>query len=105
FVARKAGAVVVICEGLKKDLISRGISDDNVTVVPNALPPEMFELPTAAETKAIRARYGLTDAKVIGFFGSFFEWEGVDILIKAMAGVLDVLPAARLLLAGGGRHE
>jgi glycosyltransferase involved in cell wall biosynthesis len=42
---------------------------------------------------------------VIGFFGSFFEWEGVDSLIKALPAVLKFVPDAKLFIAGGGNQE
>src|SRR5262249_53118215 len=78
---------------------------DKITVVPNALPGEMFELPEPHETHLIRTRYGLERLRVIGFFGSFFEWEGIDALIEALPIVSAAVPEARLLLAGGGRQE
>jgi glycogen(starch) synthase len=105
FVARRADAVVVICEGLERDLIERGIAASKITVVPNALPAEMLECASAEQGAAIRAAYGLADARVIGFFGSFFEWEGVTDLVAALPRVLEREPRARLLLAGGGRQE
>jgi PEP-CTERM/exosortase A-associated glycosyltransferase len=105
FVTARADHVVVICDGLKRELIGRGIAADKITVVPNALPEEMFDVPTPDQVAAIRKRYGLERARVIGFFGSFFEWEGIDLLIAALPAVLAAVPEARLLLAGGGRQE
>jgi glycogen(starch) synthase len=105
YVVRRADAVVVICEGLKNELVSRGIRDDKITVVPNALSEGMFERPPPAAATRIRERFGLTDARVVGFFGSFFEWEGVDSLVRAMPSILSEVPASKLLLAGGGRQE
>jgi len=104
-VVRRASEVVVICEGLRQELLGRGIAAHKITVVPNALPEDMFELPLAEQVAAIRARYGLEKARVIGFFGSFFEWEGLDSLVRALPAVLARVPDARLLLAGGGRQE
>ncbi len=102
---RQAHAVTVICEGLKRELIGRGIAEHKITVVPNALPPAMFEPSDPERSDALRRRFGLQDKRVIGFFGSFFEWEGVDKLVRAMPDVVAALPDARLLLAGGGRQE
>ena len=65
----------------------------------------MFEPSDAERSEALRRRYGLQDKRVIGFFGSFFEWEGVDKLVRAMPDVIAAVPDARLLLAGGGRQE
>ena len=105
YVAKKADAVVVICEGLKEELVSRGIRSGKITVVPNALPEEMFSKPDEKAVAAIRDRYVLGGSKVIGFFGSFFEWEGVDCLLRAMPALLAKEPTAKLLIAGGGRQE
>lgn len=105
FTVRRADAVVVICEGLRRELLSRGIPDEKITVVPNALPPEVFLTPDAAVVESVRGRYALADAKVIGFFGSYFEWEGLDELVKSLPDVVHSVPEAHLLLAGGGRQE
>lgn len=105
WVVGRADAVVVICEGLRHELVSRGIPVDKVSVVPNALSEPMFDRPEPAAADAIRRRYSLEGKKVIGFFGSFFEWEGVDILLRAMPIVLRDEAEARLLIAGGGRQE
>jgi PEP-CTERM/exosortase A-associated glycosyltransferase len=105
FVAWRAHEIVVICEGLKRELVRRGIPATKITVVPNALSADMFDLASAEQVAAIRRRYGLQSAKVIGFFGSFFEWEGIDALVNALPSVRASLPAAKLLLAGGGRQE
>jgi glycosyltransferase involved in cell wall biosynthesis len=47
----------------------------------------------------------LRDHSVIGYYGSFFDWEGIDGLISALPAILDKDPGVRLLLAGGGRAE
>ena len=39
FVARRADSIVVICEGLKSELLARGVREEKITVIPNALPP------------------------------------------------------------------
>lgn len=104
-VVRRAAAVTVICDGLKRELISRGIAEEKITVVPNALPADMLEPGDRAKSAAVRQSLGLQDHRVIGFFGSFFEWEGVESLIRAMPKIAAVVPDSRLLLAGSGRQE
>ena len=105
FVARKATAITVICDGLRRELENRGIQGDKITVVPNALPARIFELPSDEEVTALRGKLRLIDSKVIGFFGSFFQWEGVDDLVRVLPKVVNAVPNVRLLLAGGGRQE
>lgn len=105
FVLRRADAVVVICEGLRRELLERGLPDGKISVVPNALPPEVFDRADPTVVASVRDRFGLKDARVVGFFGSFFEWEGIDELISALPEVIRLVPNAHLLLAGGGRQE
>jgi len=105
YVAKRADAVIVICDGLKADLMNRGIPADKITVVPNALSEHMFVQPDVDTVAEARRRFSLIDCQVIGFFGSFFEWEGVDSLIRALPIVFESVPNVRLLIAGGGRQE
>jgi PEP-CTERM/exosortase A-associated glycosyltransferase len=105
FVVRKADAVVVICEGLKKELLQRDVAEEKITVAPNALPSAMFDRPDESAVARVRQKYGLDDKKLIGFFGSFFEWEGVDELVQVLPLVAESVPEAHLVLAGGGRQE
>jgi glycogen synthase len=105
FVVRRADECVVICDGLRRELVQRGVAEEKITVVPNALPSSMFELPLADEVAAVRKRLNLGGEKLIGFFGTFFEWEGLEALVEALPDVVSVVPDAKLLLAGGGRQE
>ena len=42
---------------------------------------------------------------VIGFVGSFYAYEGLGLLLRALPLVLNEMPEARLLLVGGGPEE
>lgn len=101
---RKADAVVVICEGLKSDLIARGIAPEKITVSPNGVDLELFGQP-APRDEALAAELGLEGKDVIGFIGSFYDYEGLDDLISAMPDLLVRRPDARLVLVGGGPME
>jgi glycosyltransferase involved in cell wall biosynthesis len=48
---------------------------------------------------------GLRDAEVIGFIGSFYDYEGLDDLIAAMPTLVAARPKAHLVLVGGGPME
>lgn len=104
-VVRRARHTFVICDGLRQELIDRDLHADRVTVVPNALQESMFEEPAEADISAIIDRHGLAGRKVIAYYGSFFDWEGLDALVAALPAVVHSIPNAVLLLAGGGRTE
>ena len=102
--ARRADAVAVICEGLRADLVARGIDPAKIMVSPNGVDLELFGAPPAPD-EALAAELGLVDAEVIGFIGSFYDYEGLDILIAAMPVLVARRPALCLLLVGGGPME
>jgi PEP-CTERM/exosortase A-associated glycosyltransferase len=102
--ARSADAVAVICEGLRSDLISRGISADKIMVSPNGVDLELFGDPPPPDA-ALARELGLEGKEVIGFIGSFYDYEGLDDLIAAMPRLVAARPAAHLLLVGGGPME
>jgi glycogen(starch) synthase len=101
---RRADAVAVICEGLRSDLISRGISPDKIMVSPNGVDLGMFGKPVKPEAALVR-KLGLEGADVVGFIGSYYDYEGLDDLIAAMPALVAARPRAQLLLVGGGPME
>ena len=101
---QRADAVAVICEGLRGDLIARGVAADKIVVSPNGVDLTLFGEPVARDP-ALAASLGLEDAETIGFIGSFYDYEGLDDLIAAMPTLVTARPKARLLLVGGGPME
>ncbi|WP_434404372.1 TIGR04063 family PEP-CTERM/XrtA system glycosyltransferase [Sphingobium sp. DN12] len=101
---RAADAVAVICEGLRSDLVARGIDAGKITVSPNGVDLDQFGAPVPRDT-ALTAKLGLEGADVVGFIGSFYDYEGLDDLIAAMPRLVRARPRAKLLLVGGGPME
>jgi PEP-CTERM/exosortase A-associated glycosyltransferase len=102
--ARRVDAVAVICEGLKRDLIARGIDAGKIMVSPNGVDLHLFGDPVPRDA-SLAAQLGLEGADTIGFIGSFYDYEGLDDLIAAMPAVLAQRPQARLVMVGGGPME
>ena len=100
---RRADAVAVICDGLRGDLIARGIAPAKIMVSPNGVDMGMFGTPLPRDA-ALAAALGL-GGDVIGYIGSFYDYEGIDDLIAAMPALVARSPAAQLLLVGGGPME
>lgn len=101
FAVRRVDAVAVICEGLRQDLLARGIDPAKLLVSPNGVDMTVFgeSLPYDA---ALAESLGLVSAEVIGFIGSFYDYEGLDDLIAAMPALVAARPQAHLVLVGGG---
>lgn len=103
WVCRKADQVAVLCSGLRDDLVKRGISPDKLTVVRNGVNLDDFD--SREPDHEYREAWGLTDKKVIGFIGSFYRYEGLDLLLDAFAGLSRSRSDVVLLLIGGGEME
>ena len=101
---KRAQHVFTICEGLRSDIVARGVPASKVTVIPNAVDIESFE-PGGQPDVALKTRLGLDGASVIGFIGSFYAYEGLDLLLDALPGILKLRPEVRVLLVGGGSQD
>lgn len=104
WVAKRADAVAVICEGLRGDLMARGVSADKIMVSPNGVDLDLFGDPPAPDA-ALKASLGLDGAEIIGFIGSYYDYEGLDDLIAAMPALVAARPNLHLLMVGGGPME
>ena len=103
-VLRRADAVTTICEGLRGEVISRGIPAEKVTVIPNAVDRDVFTGPGVPDN-ALAARLGLSGKTVLAFFGSFYFYEGLHLLLQALPALREKQADIALLLVGGGPEE
>ena len=104
FAFRRADHVTTICDGLKRDIVARGIPEHRVTIIPNAVDIGAFAFGHDADL-ALKAQLGLAGKTVIGFIGSFYAYEGLDLLLAALPAVNARMPDVRVLLVGGGPQE
>jgi len=104
YVVKHADAVTTICEGLRKDIIARGIAREKVTVIPNAVDIEKFTVSQKKDTELAK-KYNLDDHLVIGFVGSFYAYEGLSLLLDAAPEIIRQLKKVKLLLVGGGPED
>ena len=100
-VVRGADAVFTICEGLRSDLVARGHEASKIGVSPNGVDLSLFGKPSARDER-LAIELGLADGPVIGFVGSFYDYEGLDDLVAAIPKLRERHPTVKLLLVGGG---
>jgi len=100
WVLKRADQVTCICEGLRREIVSRGVDSERVTVIPNGVDAEAFT--PVERDAALAAELGLGDGPILGFLGSFYGYEGLDLAIAALPLIREELPGAQLLLVGGG---
>lgn len=104
YALRRVDHVFTICEGLRRDIVARGIDSNKVTVIPNAVDIENFE-PGGQADESLKSQLGLSGCTVLGFIGSFYAYEGLDLLLQALPAILRGQPEVRVLLVGGGPQE
>jgi glycosyltransferase involved in cell wall biosynthesis len=95
--------VAVLCNGIKSDLERRGIPSEKISIVCNGINAEDFQKYTP-DVEYMR-QWKLNGKKVIGFIGSFYRYEGLDLLVKAFACLMAKRSDIILLLVGGGETE
>lgn len=89
---RHAHLVVTVSETLVDQLLEMGVSPKKIVWYPNCVDADVFTPArfTAAETTALRARYGLSPEDiVVAFIGTFGKWHGVDVLARAIRTLID----------------
>lgn len=104
---KRAKKIFVLTKYLKEEIISQGIDENKIIVLPDAVDLEKFDLPITKEDA--RTKLGLPLNKKIALYsGSFYayDWKGADILAEAAKYLPDVL----VVLVGGGecagkKHE
>ena len=101
---KRAGHVFTICEGLRRDIIGRGLPENKVTVIPNAVDVEGFQL-SGEPDAALKQQLGLAGKTVLGFVGSFYAYEGLDLLLDAFPALLGRHADLLILLVGGGPQD
>lgn len=93
--ARQADALVGICQGIKTELIGRGVAESDIFVVPNGVDADKF-VPIPPDER-VREKYGLQGKKVVAYIGTFAAFEGVRFLEQAL---IDLIKGGRDDLRG-----
>jgi len=104
YALRRVPRITTICEGLRREIVARGIPGERVTVIPNAVDLETFRIGRRADEQ-LQKTLGLGSGTVLGFAGSFYGYEGLDLLLEAFAALRPRHPNLRVLLVGGGLQE
>jgi hypothetical protein len=104
FALRHSDRVTTICEGLRGDILARGIPPQKVFVIPNGVDAQAFHM-GATPDDSLGERLGLRGANVLGFAGSFYGYEGLDLLLDVLPGLISRIGSLKVLLVGGGPQE
>ncbi len=95
-----ADAIVAISTHMIEDIAARGFPRERLHRIPNGV--DLVHFAPLAPVTQLAERLSISGHPTIGFIGSFFGFEGLDCLVRAMPAVLTQIPEARLLLVGDG---
>jgi glycosyltransferase involved in cell wall biosynthesis len=102
YVLRNATAFSAVSSTLVHELITHGVSEARICMIPNAADPVVMD-PSLYDRYAWRNRIGIgKDSVVIGFVGGFYPWHGVPVFIEQIAPLLKERKDVSLLLVGDG---
>jgi glycosyltransferase involved in cell wall biosynthesis/2-polyprenyl-3-methyl-5-hydroxy-6-metoxy-1,4-benzoquinol methylase len=98
-VAQLADYVFTLTEPMREELLERGVPAERIELLPNSCSPERF-LPRARD-EALSVRLGIPPGvPVIGYIGTFVDYEGLEDLASACALLKQRGLSFRLLLVG-----
>jgi glycosyltransferase involved in cell wall biosynthesis len=98
---RSADLVVTLGEAMREEIVSRGIPEDKIIIVPNAVSGEFLRpLPDGA---ALKKTLGIADDEhVVGLVSSLVPHEGIGTLLEAVKILNDRGVRTRALIVGDG---
>lgn len=79
----EADHVITIAEGMRQEIVSRGVPAEKVSVVPNVVDVDRFT-PRDPDPE-LQRKYGLDGRPVLGYISNLGAREGIEHLIRAVA--------------------
>lgn len=98
-VANNAVRVFTLTEGMRDELVQRGVSEAKISLFPNSCDPKKFT-PKSRHLELAQLLRIPDGVPVIGYAGTFVDYEGLDDLAKACALLKEKGVEFRLLLVG-----
>jgi glycosyltransferase involved in cell wall biosynthesis len=85
-------------------MTARGIPGEKITIIPNAVDRDAFAGPGVPD-RALAKRLGLVGKTVLAFFGSFYFYEGLHLLLRSLPLLLQQQADLAVLFVGSGPEE
>ena len=96
----KSDVVITICQELQDTVAEMGVAD-RALLIENVMGGDVDEPPTRSPGE-VRSAWGIADAAPLALYtGTFEAYQGVEMLIDAVALLVKQRPDARVLVVGG----
>lgn len=97
--AEESDHIFTLTTPMLKELVRRGVDESKITILPNSCDPEKFE-PTTRDTELAKKLNIPPEVPVIGYIGTFVQYEGLDHLAEACGLLKEKNLEFRLLIVG-----
>lgn len=100
---RASDVVACVSDEVAREVVRLGVDRERIVLSPTAVDAELF---APAENRATdRRAFGLGDAFVVGWAGTFRRFHGLDTVVEAFGHLRRDADEARLLLVGDGAER
>lgn len=103
WLVKRAEHVVVICEGLKSEMLGRGINSEKITIIRNGVDSEVFR--PMEKDRGLAEVLKLNRGVVVGYIGSLYKFEGVQRLVECLIKICAADKEVSGLIVGSGETE
>lgn len=97
-----ASHVVTISDGLRQELIRRHVPESRITVVGNGVDVARQSACGRRDAGLMRAVGLPADAFVLGYIGTLFTYESLDLLLEAVSRIRQRAPDVHVMIVGEG---
>ncbi len=104
FVYRRMKHLIVVTEGAKRNLITKGVPEQKITVLPHWVDETTFKTPTIEQQAAVRQEFDWSNRFIILFAGNLGFVQGLDAVILA-ASRLPAESPVHVVFMGQGTAE
>lgn len=102
-VASAADHVITLGQSMAEELVGRGIDREKILVAPNSVGKEVLDADWRVAPAQVREKIGLPGKGIwVGTAASIVSYEGLDVLIDAVASLREAGQDVRLLIVGDG---
>jgi glycosyltransferase involved in cell wall biosynthesis len=102
-ICHQADRVFVITEALRREMVDCGVPEDRMVVLPNGVDADRFA-PRQRDAELER-ELGVAGKTVIGYAGGLVDYEGVDLLLEAIAALRQRRDDFHLIVVGDGHYQ
>ncbi|WP_460460888.1 glycosyltransferase family 4 protein, partial [Angustibacter peucedani] len=102
-VCLEADKVLVITEALRAEMARRGVPEERMLVLPNGV--HVADFAPRERDHELEVELGVEGVPVIGYAGGLVHYEGLELLLQAVAGLKAAGTAFHLVVVGDGPHD